>query len=130
MVSTLAAKGKKGQLSCAACDAEKPGQEGEAGRMGRRRSAGLRKSQPVGRSGRAGVDSVRKAATEGSGRSVGFFESAIYLASVSYVHHHDDKHIVSNLINNPIVPHSDSIKVIFAAELLDAVRPRVISQCE
>jgi hypothetical protein len=71
--------------------------------------------------------SVRKVATEGRGRSVCFFESTIYLASVSDVHHHDDQHIVSNLINNPIVPHSNSIKVIFAAELLDAVRPRVSS---
>lgn len=48
--------------------------------------------------------------------------------SVSDSHHQDEKGIISNLINDPVVPHLDTVETFHALQLLEPWRARVVSQ--
>lgn len=53
---------------------------------------------------------------------------AVNLFSVSDSHHQDKKDIISNLINDPVVPHLDTVETFHALQLLGPWRARVVCQ--
>ncbi|GEM_PF-3900343 len=53
---------------------------------------------------------------------------AVNIFSVSDSHHQDKQGVVSNLINDPIVPHLDTIEILHALQLFEPRRARVVRQ--
>ena len=54
-------------------------------------------------------------------------QPAVYLPAMSDPHYENEQDFVVNLVNDPVVPHSDAVTVLSAFELFYPARTRVIS---